>query len=190
MVRKQGNDAQVEGKVQSEAAKQPERNLGGRPTKYTDKLAQIIFLRLSEGESLRSICRDEDMPSQATVYNWLKSVDGFLEQYRKAREEQADTLADEIVAIADETPELNPVVDKNTGELIRVELSSAYIAWQKNRIDARKWTASKLRPKAYGDRTTVAGDPESPIEVKNEAMDTLASIIKNLELQRQNQNNG
>ena len=167
-----------------------ERNVGGRPTKYSDKLAQIIFLRLSEGESLRSICRDDEMPSQATVYNWLKSVDGFLEQYRKAREEQADTLADEIVSIADETPELNPVVDKNTGELIRVELSSAYIAWQKNRIDARKWTASKLRPKAYGDRTTVSGDAENPIEVKNEALTIMSDIIRNLELQRQNQNNG
>ena len=120
----------------SESTK-PKKKLG-RPTKYSPELAASILLRLTEGESLRSIVKDADMPGQATVYEWLLAKPDFAEQYARARDEQADTLADEIVAIADETPETEPVFDKN-GELVEMRLHSAYIQWQKNRVDARKW---------------------------------------------------
>jgi hypothetical protein len=73
----------------------------------------------------------------------------FAEQYARAREEQADGYADEIVAIADEPPQL---VTKDDGEDVEVSLDSAAIQRQRLRIDARKWVASKLKPKKYGDK--------------------------------------
>jgi hypothetical protein len=111
----------------------------------------------------------------------------FCDTYARAREEQADTLADQIVQIADERPEVNPIIDNKTGELIRIELSSSYIAWQKNRIEARKWTAMKLRPKKYGDKLELGGDPNNPlkIEVKTEAEQGLAELVKQIEMKRQ-----
>jgi hypothetical protein len=111
----------------------------------------------------------------------------FCDTYARAREEQADTLADQIVQIADERPEVNPIIDSKTGELIRIELSSSYIAWQKNRIEARKWTAMKLRPKKYGDKLELGGDPHNPLkfEVKVEAEQNLAELVKHAELKRQ-----
>ena len=61
---------------------------------------------------------------------------------------------------------------------------SGWVTWQKNRIDARKWVASKLKPKKYGDRQIVAGDADSPLEVKTntEIFDTL---LANFELTKQ-----
>jgi hypothetical protein len=136
----------------------------GRPSKYTTEIAAEILTRLSEGESLRTIVKDKHMPAQSTVYEWLLAKPDFAEHYARAREEQADTLADEIVAIADETPDLNPVLDKD-GQLIRMELHSAYIQWQKNRVDARKWVAAKLKPKKYSEKQILSNDPESPVSI-------------------------
>jgi len=159
----------------------------GAPTKYNQAIADAICVRLSQGESLRSIVKDDDMPSQAVVYLWLQQKPDFLEQYTRAREEQADTLADEIVDIADERPEVNELIDKKTGEVLSIDLSASYIAWQKNRIEARKWTAMKLKPKKYGEKLELGGDPNNPlkIEVKTEAEQGLAELVKQIEMKRQ-----
>ena len=132
---------------------------------------------------MRSICRDDHMPAQQTVYVWLSRDKAFQDKYTCAREEQADTLADEIIAIADEQPEVIEVRDKN-GNVIDHKLDSAFLAWQKNRMDARKWTAMKLKPKKYGDRVTHAGDDESPVVLENN-MNVFGELLKAIKLQRQ-----
>jgi hypothetical protein len=172
------------GKPEGFAAK--EKKIG-RPTSFTQHIGEVICARIAEGESLRKICEDEGMPDRVTIYRWLQAFPEFCNHYTRAREDQADTLADEIMAIADETPDLNPILDKH-GALIEIQLHSAYIQWQKQRIDARKWTAMKLKPKKYGDRQILAGDSEAPLEVQNDAMTILAAAVKNLELKRQTVN--
>jgi hypothetical protein len=100
--------------------------------KYTPKIAAEICRRLASGEGLRGICRDSGMPSEALVRSWaIDNVDGFSARYARAREIQADVLAEDTVEIAD--TEEDP-------QKARV------------RIDARKWFASKVAPKKYGDR--------------------------------------
>jgi len=161
------------------------KNKGGRPSKYSFDLAATICEKLSAGKPLRQICMEEGMPTQTTVYVWLMRHPEFTEIYTRAREEQADTLADEIVAIADEQPEVIPVYDKRTGELIEHKLDNAFIQWQKNRMDARKWTAMKLKPRKYGDRVAHEGvEGGAPIKVDHGIFDAL---IQNIELQRQSE---
>jgi len=155
----------------------------GRPSSYTIEKATNLCIRLSLGESLQGICKDEDMPSQATVYIWLREHPEFLEMYTRAREEQAETHADEIVSIADETPEVVPVFDKE-GNQIDVKLDSAYIQWQRQRIDARKWNAAKQRPRKYGERITHSGDDTNPVVVENN-MNVFGELLKAIKMQRQ-----
>jgi hypothetical protein len=155
----------------------------GRPSSYTKELGDYICSRLAGGESLRNICKDSDTPSLQTVYSWLSKNPQFLDQYARAREDQADTLADEIVAIADEQPELIEVRDKE-GNLIDHKLDSAFLAWQKNRIDARKWTAMKLKPKKYGDRVVHAGDDENPL-VMEQNLNVFGDLLKAIKMSRQ-----
>jgi hypothetical protein len=178
------DEAASKGKPEGLAAKGKRT---GRPSSFTQDIAEVICTRIAEGESLRDICKDDDMPTRMTIYRWLQADPVFCDQYTRAREDQADTLADEIMAIADETPDLNPILDKH-GALIEIQLHSAYLQWQKQRIDARKWTAMKLKPKKYGDRQILAGDSEAPLEVQNDAMTILAAAVKNLELKRQTVN--
>lgn len=127
------------------------------------------------------------MPAQSSVYEWLIAHPAFTEQYSRAREEQAETLADEIIAIADEMPEIVAVTDKKTGALIEHKLDGAFLLWQKNRIDARKWTAMKLKPKKYGERVQLAGSKDEPFEVnaKIEAVSLFDGLMQNLELTKQ-----
>jgi hypothetical protein len=123
------------------------------------------------------------MPAQSQIYVWLNAKKDFAEQYARAREEQADTHADEIIAIADENPVINEVHDKD-GNVVDVKIDSGYVAYQKQRIEARKWTAAKLRPKKYGDRVTHAGDDESPVVLENN-MNVFGELLKAIKLQRQ-----
>lgn len=130
----------------------------GRPSEFTQERADAICARLVEGESLRSICRDDEMPALSTVFKWLREAEGFSDQYTRAKEEQADALADEIVSIADES-------ETTIKEGIGVVFDSTAVARNRLRVDARKWVASKLKPKKYGDKLNLAGDADNPLTV-------------------------
>jgi hypothetical protein len=131
---------------QAEAVAAESSKLGGRPSSFTQEMAEHICERLAEGESLRSICRDDYFPRQSTVFRWLATNEGFREQYVRARETQADAIADEILDIADEAEDA---------------------AKARVQIDARKWLAGKLRPKVYGDKVSqeISGPNGGPQEV-------------------------
>jgi len=119
--------------------------MAGRPSTYTEKLSDEICGRITNGESLSAICREPAMPAPSSVFKWLREHPSFSERYAIARQEQADTLADQITAIADDL----------TGDPARDRL----------RIDARKWIASKLKPKAYGDKVDMThSGGDTPIQ--------------------------
>jgi len=175
--------AMSKGKVAKQPVSAPQRT---SKSTYTTHIADFICIRLSEGESLQEIVKTEGMPNRATVYRWLLEQPLFCDKYIRAREEQADTLADEIIGIADESPETVEVLNKH-GEVIDIKIDSGYVAYQKQRIEARKWTAMKLKPKKYGDKLELAGDPANPLkmEVQVESDTYLSAIMKNAELKRQ-----
>lgn len=110
-----------------------------RPTKYTEKLAAEICERIMNGESLRSIVQDDHMPNRSSVHKWLAEIQEFSDQYAKAKDNQADTLADEIMYIADTADDVQKA---------------------RLQVDTRKWIASKLKPKKYGEKVDVTSDGE------------------------------
>ena len=137
----------------------------GRPSSYTQDIGDDICLRLSEGESLRKICSSDGMPSITSVWRWLHVNEAFRDQYARAREEQAETLADEIISIADDG--LNDTyIDENGNK----RTDNDVIARSRLRVDARKWIASKLKPKVYGDKVTqeLTGKDGGPVGIKIE----------------------
>lgn len=134
----------------------------GRPTIYSDELAKTICQRLAEGESLRAICRDEIMPAKSTVLAWcLDSKHPFSDQYARARDIQADTLADELLEIADDGT--NDWVEKETRNGSMILCDHEHIQRSRLRVDTRKWIASKLKPKRYGEKLSIAGHDGGPI---------------------------
>lgn len=126
-----------------------------RASEYTQAVADAICDRLAEGESLRAICRDEGMPAISTVFKWLGKPENapFVEQYARAREEQAENDADKVTDLGDRCAR---------GE---IDPQAARVA-----IDAAKWSAGKRLPKKYGDKIQqeVSGPGGGPIETKTE----------------------
>jgi len=147
---------------------------------FDQRIADIICIGLSEGMSLRQILKADTtgvLPAQSTVYEWLIRQPAFAEQYARAREEQADTNADEILEIADEYP------PKFTDDKGRVYLDQTYIQWQKQRIEARKWTAMKLKPKKYGDRVALEGvEGGAAIKTEDANASKFLEVIRNMEM--------
>ena len=106
----------------------------GRPSDYTPEMAAFICPQIADGRPLKTICAPAKMPDRVTVYRWMAANEEFRNAYARAREEQADTLAEQIVGIADRCK------DPNKARVM---------------IDARKWVAAKMRPKVYGDKLDV-----------------------------------
>lgn len=119
----------------------------GRPSKFTQALADRICERLSAGETLRAVCRDEGMPHERTVRTWALHHETFSPQYAQARETGYATLADEILELADD----------KTADAKRSRLQ----------VDTRKWLLSKALPKVYGDKLAheVGGVGGGPVVV-------------------------
>lgn len=105
---------------------------GGRPTTYTKELGALICDRIGDGDNLKNICEPDDMPNRSTVYLWIGTHPEFSNMYAKAQEDRAESLVDDMFSIADNL----------TGDTARDKL----------RVDTRKWAASKLLPKKYGDK--------------------------------------
>lgn len=121
------------------------KDKGGRPTIYSEELAQVICESLMVGMSLRKICQLDGMPAISTVMQWLASgKNGFMEQYAHARQVQAEYLLDELIDIADDSADDYEIVN---GE---ERLNQEHIQRAKLRIDTRKWNIEKLAPKKYG----------------------------------------
>ena len=107
----------------------------GRPSLYSNELVDRICEWISEGKSLRSFCRIEGNPGFQTVLDWLNDDDKlyFRSKYARAREIQAEVMADELLEIADDT-----------------KPDQLKLAHDKMKIETRQWIAAKLLPKKYG----------------------------------------
>ena len=118
-----------------------------RPSSYTEETADILCEEIAQGAALYRLCAEhDDLPAERTVYLWLEKYPEFVQKYTRARDRQQDRESDHIIEIADTDPD---------PQRARV------------RIDARKWRASKLAPKKYGDKVenTFQGPGGGPIEV-------------------------
>ena len=137
----------------------------GRPSTYSAIVADAICEELVKGRSLLQISKDPDFPGESTVYEWLQKFPDFAEKYARARELQAEHYAAEIIALADNPVEGRKVVIKPDGsEEITI---GDTVERTRLQIDARKWYASKLAPKKYGDRTEHTGANGGPITIAN-----------------------
>ena len=89
------------------------------------------------------------MPNACTVFRWLESDKDFREQYARAKEMQIELLADEIIQIADKARRGKRVKDTPRGKEVVI---GDMVERSRLQVDARKWVASKLLPKKYGDK--------------------------------------
>jgi hypothetical protein len=120
----------------------------GRPIEYPadSPIWDMILQGVSFGRSLSSVLRDPGLPTWPVVHAMLKKNEAFKDAYEKAVQERADRLADELLELADEEPP----------EGLEGPAASAWVQRKRLQVDTRKWIASKLKPRTYGDRIDVS----------------------------------
>lgn len=120
---------------------------GGRPSKYKPEIGDKLCALIAEGVSASKACGSVGIALK-TMYGWLRQHEEFSNNYARAREDQADTFADQMCDIADDEEDVQ-----------RAKL----------KIDARKWVAARMKPKSWGDKqhTEISGPDGGPIEVSD-----------------------
>jgi hypothetical protein len=118
----------------------------GRPSEYSEGIVTAICDRMTQGDSLLKICKDEGMPDRVTIYRWLEKHDEFRNKYARAREAMMDYYADLIRDIAfDDSGDFFIEDGRTVADHARVQRARL-------KVDALKWIASKLAPRQYGDK--------------------------------------
>ena len=130
--------------------------MAGRPSKYTDAIAKEIVARLSEGEPLAAICRDDHMPDRTTVYAWQKANVEFSQRIACAREDGFDEIALRArKTIRGFGPDYG---GDSTGDVQR----------DKAIVETDLKLLAKWDPKRYGEKLAHVGGSEGDAPIKSE----------------------
>jgi len=125
----------------------PKRKIG-RPTTYTPELHAAICESVGNGASLTTTLKANGV-AMSSFFQWLRAQPSLAEDYARAEDARGQVIAEELLEIADQA------VDGESAQAVRV------------RVDARKWAASHLAPKRWGDRVGVehSGKDGEPLKV-------------------------
>lgn len=134
----------------------------GRYPTITKEISDFIFKHVGEGISVRKVCdmgikEIEGFPSsRSTIFHWLilaeekdapQELIDFSDQYHKAQQAKAESLADDMTDISDDDSLDLAFKEDGTSYIDR-----EHIMRSKLRVDTRKWVAERLLPKKYGAR--------------------------------------
>lgn len=133
----------------------------GRPTDYTDDLADQICEKVALGSNLNRICAEKTGPARSAVYKWLSQHAYFSDKYARAREDRADWRSDKLDDICAKV------------EAGKLDPQAARVI-----VDTYKWQAGKEKPKVYADR--VAHDHKHSGDLSVKSDDELESRIARL----------
>lgn len=142
----------------------------GRPTEYTPEIGDRICAALATGMSLRSVCRDNDLPDERSVRRWASDhKHPFSPQYVHARELGYLAMADETLEISDDGSNDWMAKHGKEGEVVGYAINGEAVARSRLRVDTRKWLLSKCLPKIFGDKVVneITGKDGGPIETKD-----------------------
>lgn len=147
---------------------QPHIRNTNRPMEYDETLATRICSEIaSTSKGIKTLVKDNpNWPSHNTIYKWIQTYPSFKELYTRAKAFQIEVLVDEIISIADDSSQDYIVSDD--GKLV---CDHEHIQRAKLKIDTRKWLASKLCPRLYGDKR--ADEEKSPDDFISKYRDKL-----------------
>jgi hypothetical protein len=141
------------------------KHAGGRPSDYTKEKGQLICERIATHDiGLPRLCKMySDMPDEKTIQRWRYQFEEFRLKYAQAKMIQADLLAEQCLEISDDARQ-----DVRVTEDGKTMIDSEFVARSRLRVDTRKWLASKLMPKQYGDKLLLEQKTEENEQLKEE----------------------
>jgi transposase-like protein len=118
----------------------------GRPTKYSDELADEVCLRIATSKDGIHKIAEEFGIGAWTLFNWKYEHEYFSHKYARAKELQAEFLKQQIIDIADDSTNDEEVTEYG------VKMNREFVERSKLRVQTRQWLMGRLAPKEYGDK--------------------------------------
>lgn len=140
-----------------------------RPPIDRSTVMPAIFKRMREGESLREICSDDELPDISSIERWLAADPELYAQYTRARESRGDYWADRSIKVVIEPPRLVEDPNHKAGAGA-TRMDSADVAWKRLQADTFKWVAARMHPNQYADKVKqeISGSDGGPLVVSIE----------------------
>jgi hypothetical protein len=135
----------------------------GRPSTFTQHVADEIVRRVSEGEPLAPVVRDLGV-GLTTWYDWVKDRPLLAAAIARAREAGEEIILADTLAIIDTHPERQLTAEGD-------KVDTGHVAWLKNRAEQRLKLLAKWNPKKWGDKVQVGGADDLPPVQQNVTMD-------------------
>lgn len=137
----------------------------GRPSSYEQEVADAICERIANGEPLREICREDEMPAWRTVYNWQEANPEFKARIAQARELGEEAIIQDCLTIAD-TPLIGEEVEESENGL-KVKRGDM-LGHRKLQIETRLKLLAKWNPRKWGEKVDLnhGGQEGNPVQVK------------------------
>lgn len=150
----------------------------GRPSIYSQKIADEICFQIAMGKSLRTLCESEEFPAARTVFYWLRIHEPFMQQYRHARKEAKWALFDMMSSIAEDGTNDWMEDQYMKGKTPGWKVNGEAVQRSKLRVDLIKWQLSKLEPKEYGDKLDIDTHEEITHKYEDMTDEQLELVIK------------
>lgn len=152
-----------------------------RPSGYTEELSQLICKYIMMGYTARSIGMLKDMPDRETIRWWLINNSEFRGRYMQARRFRANSMAEEILDIADNSSnDWMETFAKAGGKATGWELNGDHVRRAHLRVEARKWLMSKELWRIYGDKLTVEAAPIDLRSLDRDSSVMMQSLLEHL----------
>jgi len=122
------------------------------PAKKQEAVNAILSRVATSRDSILTICKsDKDLPNAETFFTWIRESEELAHDYARAKESQADIIAEEMLDISDNGTNDYMERQAGNGDNVGWQLNGEHVQRSKLRIETRKWLLGKLRPKRYGD---------------------------------------
>ena len=154
--------------------------------KYSPEIFDKICSQLEDGLSLRTICKNPEMPTRESVRKWLRDNPELVGQYARAKKDGASAIVEEAVEIADDGT--NDYMTITKGDVSYNVENREVTSRSKLRVEIRKWYASKLDPKKYQDKVDVtSGNEKISTMSTSELVDTASQLIAEIKQAEKNE---
>lgn len=128
---------------------------------------QEVLERLADGELLAEIAQDIGVKRTTLYMQFDRGGDELRDSYARAREEGLMVRAERLRQLASADMPRTPSGSVDSAAVNQLRL----------RVDTEKWLLSKLVPRVFGDRTTLAGDPDAPLTGSDDQLLARAAAI-------------
>jgi hypothetical protein len=128
--------------------KRKEGAVKGRPSLFSEHIAEYIIEQLSLGRTFTSICAEPDMPTVRSIQYWAAQRPDFFANLARAREAGAEYLIgdlhDKMVKLVADSESGDETKEPPKSRVDSLRLYATHVQWMTARLNPRRYSERVL----------------------------------------------